>query len=506
VWRRYPKRDSKGRIEWIHWADLELASAWAEQALRELDSFVAKYSGPTASAAQLEGGARATITTDAFVSLRSLNNAFQALNVPPIVAPESDEFGAVDLIRSFVVLTSGTVQVRTQLMLSSGRRGPSSADAMTAMWRTLGVREFASNEGVVVDVRTRRTTFRGTFDAAIAFKRNASIAERAFLALWARRPWALVRAEDETELVWSAPLVWERDRIVRKVELARPAMQSIARDPWSALVSARERVKANNDALADEWAGQMPELSSENSARQVESIRASMDALAQVRSEAALERSRAAAREGLATGAGSVAGVLAVISAAAPPAALVLAPAAAVLGAFAALAGLMLQVIPREWLATAEAVPPRLPLPYMITGDEGADDSPSHSVVPAPGSIRRAPPAAPVPTPLDPPPLPAVLTMQATAATLDAVATRAPPRMHSSAITALLDPGRGAQQPGRSLEPNPVQATPATTDGTPRRSTAATTDQPRATSSSSALVVASLGAAAATLWMLSRSR
>jgi 16S rRNA (cytosine1402-N4)-methyltransferase len=39
-----------------------------------------------------------------------------------------------------------------------------------------------------------------------------------------------------------------------------------------------------------------------------------MDALAQVRSEAALERSRAAAREGLATGAGSVAGVLAVIS------------------------------------------------------------------------------------------------------------------------------------------------------------------------------------------------
>ncbi len=505
MWRRYPKRDAKGRIEWIHWADLELAAAWAEQALRDLDAFVVKYSGPTASAAVIEGAARAPITAEAFGVLRSLNNAFQALNVPPIVAPTSDEFGTVDLIRSFVVLTSGRVQVRTQLMLSASRRGPTPAEEMAAFWRTLGARELAGDEGVVVDVRARRTAFRGPFEEALAFKRDAANADRVFLALWARRPWTLVRAEDETELVWSAPLVWERDRVLRKLELARPVMRAIADDPWAALVSARATIKDNNDALADEWAELVPGLSSENTSRQVESIKASMEALAQARSEAALNRARAAAREGLATGAGSVVGVLAAISAAAPPAALVLAPAAAVLGAVAAIAGLMLQIIPREWMAIAEAVPPRLPLPFMTTGDEGAEELPSHSVASPPSSIGRDEPPASVPAPLDAPRLSAVLTMEAAATNRDATTTRAPSRMHSSLISALLEPLARAPLPTRSTDPNGVQTTRGTPVGSLRQSSDATTES-RANSSSAALVVVALGATAATLWMLSRSR
>lgn len=506
VWRRYPKRDGKGRIEWIHWADLDLAAAWAEQALVELDAFVAKHTGSKANATQLEGGGRASITTDAYGVLRSLNTAFQALNVPPIVAPESEEFGAVDLIRSFVVLSGGRVEVRTQLVLSSGSRGPTSTEQMAALWRSLGVRELVSDEGVVVDVRTRRTAFRGAFNAALAFKRGASDGDRAFLALWARRPWTLVRAEGETELVWSAPLGWERDRIVRKLELTRQTMQSIARDPWEALVAARARVKANNDELAIEWAGQMPELSSTNEFARVRQTQQIMAAIAQARSDAALNQARAQAREGLATGAGSVAGVLGVLSAAAPPAALVLAPAAAILGGLAALAGFLLQVIPREWLATAEVVPPRLPLPNMITGDEGSDDEPSHSVPAPKHSTPYSRPSGSTPVPLDAPRADAVLTMTASATTRDPSPTPLTVRRpQSSAIEALFR--RQSDTPSRASSPDLLvdRSSPSAPVRTPLESTRATaTGQSNA--SRAALAAASLGTTAALLWLLSRPR
>jgi hypothetical protein len=507
LWRRYPKRDSKGNIEWIHWADLDLAAAWAEQALRDLDAFVVKYSGPTASAAQLEGGARAPITAEAFGVLRSLNNAFQALNVPPIVTPESDELGTVDLIRSYVVLTGGRVEVRTQLLLSSRRRGPSPVDEMAALWRTLGARELANDDGLVVDVRARRTAFRGPFEATLAFKQNAAVGDRAFLALWARRPWTLVRAEGESELLWSAPLVWDRDRVVHTLELARPLMAAIARDPWSALVSARERVKANNDALAVDWAGQLPTIANSNTAREVERLKASMEALAQARSEAALNHARAAAREGLATGAGTVAGVLGILSAAAPPAALVLAPAAAVLGALAALAGLLLQVIPRDWLATAEVLPPRLPLPYMITGDEGPSSSPTHSV-PRPTSAHSASrPAISGPAPLDAPPVDTVFTMMSSVATEAAsTSVRRPPRIQSTAVDALLTNSTGGQQPSSASDEEQRASTEPQPALHEQRQNDRAAIEPRARSSGAAIAVASLGASAALLWLLSKRR
>jgi hypothetical protein len=54
VFRRYPKRDAEGNIEWIHWADLELASAWAREGLRALDAFVANHTRPVDDARVLE--------------------------------------------------------------------------------------------------------------------------------------------------------------------------------------------------------------------------------------------------------------------------------------------------------------------------------------------------------------------------------------------------------------------------------------------------------------------
>ncbi len=502
MWRRYPRRDSKGRVEWIHWADLDLAAAWAEQALRDLDAFVAKHSGPTASAAELEGGARAPITTEAFGVLRSLNNAFQALNVPPIVAPTSDEFGTVDLIRSFVVITSGRIVVRTQLMLGASRRGPTPAEEMAAFWRTLGARELASDEGVVVDVRGRRTVFRGGFEAALAFKRNAANADRAFLVLWARRPWTLVRAEDETEFVWSAPLVWERDRVVRKLELARPVMHAVRDDPWSALVSARAAIRLSNDALADEWSGQIPELSSMKSTDQVRRLQGVMESLAQARSDAALNQARAQAREGLATGAGSVAGVLGALSAVAPPAALILAPAAAVLSAIAAIAGLLLQLIPREWMATAEVLPPRMPLPYMTTGDEVESDSPSHSVPAPPRFARSVLNSDSAPVPLEPQPVHAVMTLQAST-TPSRHSTMVPASMLSNPATKnLLLAGQPvhAAAPSNMHSPEPLHA------ATPQeRSTSRAQNTARRNSSiGTGLVITSLSAGALLFWITSR--
>ncbi|MFO0561157.1 MAG: hypothetical protein U0269_24280 [Polyangiales bacterium] len=316
-----------------------------------------------------------------------------------------------------------------------------------------------------------------------------------------------MRAEGETELVWSAPLVWERDSVVRKLELARPTMAAIGRDPWSALVSARERVKAHNDALAIEWAGQMPELSSANSSDQVQRVQASMRALAQARSEAALAQARAAAREGLATGAGSVAGVLGVISAAAPPAALVLAPAAAVLGAVAALAGLMLQVIPREWLATAEVVPPRLPLPYMTTGDEGPSDPPSHAVNRPSESRPVARPVAP--TPLDAPPVDVVQTMTASPTTARSSTTTLPLQRRSSAITALLPANASSPHAPSSVEIDRERVPPQPQEN-PRLEqlapTAPTSRRVQSNASRTAVVAVSAGAGLALLWVLSNQR
>lgn len=58
------------------------------------------------------------ITTNACGVLRWLNNAFHVLNAPPIVVLGCDEFGAVDLVSSFVVRSGGRVEVRTQVMCS----------------------------------------------------------------------------------------------------------------------------------------------------------------------------------------------------------------------------------------------------------------------------------------------------------------------------------------------------------------------------------------------------
>ncbi|MFO0562419.1 MAG: hypothetical protein U0269_30665 [Polyangiales bacterium] len=505
VWRRYPKRDSKGRVEWIHWADLDLAAAWAEQALKELDAFVVKYSGPAADASWLEGGSRAAIVTDAFAVLRSLSNAYQALNVPPIVTPTSDEFGVVNLIRSFVVIEQGQIRVRSQLMLSAARAGKPASDEMAALWIDVRPRELASDDSVVIDVRTKQTVFRGAFEAGLAFKRNAPNANRAFLALWARRPWTLIRAENETELVWSAPIVWERDRIVRKIELARPVIQGIARDPWSALVAARALVKQNNDALASEWSGQLPELSSTKSADQVRRTQEVMAALAQARSDAALNQARAQAREGLATGAGSVAGVLGVLSAVAPPAALVLAPTAAVLSAIAALAGLLLQVIPREWLAMAEVLPPRLPLPYMTTGDEGENNAPSHSVPAPPRFTRVARSSVSAPTPLDPPPMSAVLTLEATATPArQSTSVRRSTLLGPSAKNVLL--AEQSPEPARTAAPSITQLVEPPDEPAPREQTLARSDTAARgkNSMSTGLAIASVGAGALLLWVATR--
>jgi hypothetical protein len=435
LFRLYPKRNKQGTVEWLHWSDLPLAAAWAKHALDQLDAFVAKYSGATAHAAQLTGGARAPIIAEAFAVLQSLSSAFQALNVPPIIQFETEKFGTVKLIISFVVLTNGRIQVRTQIAISNQHQR-AMVQELQALWDSLGERPLAHDEGVVIDVRTRQKVFRGSLKDSIAYQRNAADTERPFFALWGRKPWDLFRDTSDTELVWSAPLVWERDVIRQKLQLTRPIITAIVRDPWSALVAARERVKAHNDAIAREWKAQLPELSSYSDADQVKIIQSSLNALAQARSEAEIERARAAAREGLATGASSVASVLGVISAAAPPAALVLAPAAAVFGALTALAGLFLQVIPREWLATAETSPPPIPLPYMITGDEGVNNRPTH-VVSAPPNFKRASLPGSAPTPLDPEPVFAVTTMTASATPVRTALTAA--RLSPSLTTSTIN-------------------------------------------------------------------
>lgn len=416
VFRRYPKRDPQGQIEWIHWADLELAVAWANAARRALDAFVATHSRPVVDARVLEGGARAPFFADARAALVPLNNAYQALNVPPLFSLPSDEFGCVNLLWSYVSIRDGRIEVRTSVFGGpTACVRPAPRDALVALKNAIVPEELAHDTSVVVDIRSRRVVFRGTFDAGLAFKRSAADSDRAYLALWARKPWVLDRGDD-VEFIVGEPAVWERDRYVRKLQMARPFIEQIARDPWEALVSARERVRAHNDTLAGEWMGQLPELSTTRSAMDVNTVRAIMDRIAQARSERSLEQARAQAREALATGAGTAAGVLGTLSAIAPPAAIVLAPAGAVLAAVAALAGLFLQVIPRQWLAMAEVLPPRLPTPNMISGDEGANEAPTIAVPAPPSFDRSRSKRGTAPSPLDPEPLQLVTTMSATVA------------------------------------------------------------------------------------------
>ncbi len=450
VFHRYAKRDAKGRVEWIQWADLELAAAWAREGLRVLDAFVAKHTRPVDDARVLEGGGRSAIVSEALAVLRTLNDAFQALNVPPIVVGESDELGKVDLLRSFVVLREGRVEVRTIVVLGAGRAN-AAQEAMAALWRRVGARALSNDESVVVDDRSRALLFRGTFDAGIAFKQRAADKDRAYLALWARRPWAIDRGDD-VELVSSEPGVWERERIVRKLQLARPFFEAIANDPWAAVGDARARVRAHNDTLADEWAGQVPELFSTATAIGVNRLRQVMNALAQARTERALNQARAQAREGLATGVGSAVGVLGAISAVAPPAALVLAPAAAALSAVAALAGLLLQVIPREWMATAETVPPRLPLASMISGDESQTERPVHQVAAPAGFVRGQSVAEAAPASLDTEQELANTTMHSTLATPTTAAPLPVRRsvVPSSVVDTLLAPVSLSTSDGRT--------------------------------------------------------
>jgi hypothetical protein len=474
VFRRYPKRDGKGLIEWIHWADLELASAWAAEGLRALDAFVAKHSGTVSDARTLEGGARTALNSDARDALVPLNNAFQALNVPPLLSLPSEEFGCVNLLWSFVAIRDGRIEVRTTVLGGPGSCvKPASRVELIALKKAIVPEEPAYDTSVVVDIRTRRVVFRGGFDAGLAFKTGAAHRDRAYLALWARKPWALDRGDD-VEFITSEPIVWERDRFVRKLQMARPILEQLERDPWDALVSERARVRVHNDTLAGEWMGQLPALATTRSQVDVHTIRAIMDRIAQARSERALEQARAQAREALATGAGTAAGVLGTLSAIAPPAAIVLAPAGAVLAAVAALAGLFLQVIPRGWLAMAEVVPPRLPVPNMISGDEGANESPTILVTAPPAFDRARWKHSAPPTLLDPDPVLAVTTMSGTVA-LPRVSTTLMPSQRTplapTAIATLLDRERSTLTltPTTSTSAQPVLSSPARSTASDQR-------------------------------------
>jgi hypothetical protein len=230
-----------------------------------------------------------------------------------------------------------------------------------------------------------------------------------------------------------------------------------------------------------------------------------MAALAQARSDAALNQARAQAREGLATGAGSVAGVLGVLSAVAPPAALVLAPTAAVLSAIAALAGLLLQVIPREWLAMAEVLPPRLPLPYMTTGDEGENNAPSHSVPAPPRFTRVARRSVSAPTPLDPQPVSAVFTLEATATPArQSTSVRRSTLLAPSATNVLL--AEQSAEPARTAAPSITQFVEPPDEPAPREQTLARSETAARgkSSMSTGLAIASVGAGALLLWVATR--
>jgi hypothetical protein len=414
--RLYPQRDASGRLQWAHWADLTLASAWAQRAVAQLDSLVSTFGAKDVDASLFESpkqpsSAQRSPFARAFAeALQSVVFAFHALNVPPMLWVSGARDTRVELIISRVVATPRrTLDVHSRVQSVAQDAGMlETNEALAAMWRSLSLPALHANESVVVDTEARREVSRGDFDHAASYVRAQPGIVRARLAWWGRRPWRLggYDPNDELEFIGQPSITMRRERWLAQLREVRQIAQVIASAPWPALKAQRSNVLMENDRLARQWGLSRGLVHPGTDPAVVREFLDVVQGLANTRSEELFEAARRGTVESFRGTGESVTRFSAAVSR----------TGAAALGIFNEFLAFLVQILPREWIALAENPPPPLPLPTMLSGDESVVAPPS-LVVPAPAGFDRAQVLVrEAPAPIDTAPVMLISTMTANAA------------------------------------------------------------------------------------------
>jgi hypothetical protein len=406
VFRQLPKTGAQNRVLWIHWADLELGSAWGAEAVRRFDELLVKYSAADAPADWYEPrrGALAPFVVDSTEALRAYVQALQALNVPPLLWVEDDDGARHDFVKSTVVAAGGALQVRTMIVGTFTNLWAGVLERQQESFERIGSPPLDHDQSVVWDVLTNTIVSRGSFEHARAYVREQSPALRTRLSWRGRRPWQPFGYSGDDE--WAGleypqhiAIAIQRERWLERLRRARDAAVVVQRDPWTAVQRRRVLVAETNARIAQSWGLERALLHPGTDPKIVRAFLDAVQKLTETRSLEAFQRAREQFIEDFRTGAGAASSLLSGLHRA----------TATVASVFAEFTGFIMRVLPREWFATPETFIP-LPLPLALSGDESATGAPSIAVAAPPGFVRTGRQFEGAPTPMDPEPLFAVVT------------------------------------------------------------------------------------------------
>jgi hypothetical protein len=396
VFRRLPRYDSAGRIEWIQWADLELAAAWGAESVRRFDELLVTYGGATARAEWFElrpGGGQ--FFADTVAALQAFVRGCQALNVPPLLWVDVDEGELRDLVKSTLVAQGGAIEVKTLVTGIAWDYWPGILDAQQASFERIGAPSLDHDQSVVWDVLTNTIVSRGSFEHARAYVRAAPSEVRWRLSWRGRRPWQIFGYSGDDE--WAGleypqhiASAIQRERWLERARAARQRAALMALSPWLQVDRLRENVSMYNERIARQWGLARALTFPGRDPKDVRAFLGLVQKLTAERSLAAFERARDRFIDDFRSGGSTAAGTVGALNQA----------AGAVAAFFVEFTGFIVRILPREWFATPETFVP-LPLPLAISGDESATGAPSIAVSAPTGFVRSGRSFDGAPTPLD---------------------------------------------------------------------------------------------------------
>ncbi|MDP3275740.1 MAG: hypothetical protein Q8Q09_11130 [Deltaproteobacteria bacterium] len=377
-------------VKWLQWVDERLAVAWAQRAAQQLAAIESRFGADDADATWFESvrSEPTAFTTAIQEALQSLIFAHSALDLPTLVDVRY-RGKSHPLVQSRVSYNpDALLRVNTVIGGLDAFRPVARAwldPALSqATARIVGSRELDADQSVVVDVLTRAVIERGTFEHAQQWIARQPANMRGRYAWRGRRPWSLLGydANDFQFEYESGPALWtQRSAWLDNVRSLKDFAATIAADPWEFVVRCRANIEAYNRKLARDWGGTAGLIHPGTDPRAVEAFFEVVQDLANQKSERELLRSRNEFVSGMR---GSSAMVNSIAGAASGGVGALFLSLATEFFAF------LTGVIPRDWLAVAETLPPPLPLPFLLDGEETLNRPPAITVPAPPGYQRPA--------------------------------------------------------------------------------------------------------------------
>ncbi|MDP3274736.1 MAG: hypothetical protein Q8Q09_06030 [Deltaproteobacteria bacterium] len=385
-WQR--RQQTAGRDNWFHWLDVELARAWANESIRLFDALLERFGASDALASWFEGrqGTETVFILAIKGALQALVHGFSAVNTPAVLSVEHRakrqeilasrvSYNPADLLRVHTAITG--LEIFNDVIRAF--LDPALQRATTAV---MGSGELDSDSGIVKDVVSRQTVFRGSFEASRQWISTQSDATRGRLAWRGRRPWSLLGYDTdgfEFEYETRTALWTQREQWLAHVRTLRETAARMAQDPWAFVVGHRSTISAHNERMARAWGGSTELFHPGTDPRAVAAFLDIVSQMANAKSATDLHASRERFVRDMRSGSSTLTTVASAITGGV---------SGLVLSAATEFYAFLTRSIPREWLSVAETLPPPLPLPFMIDGTEAATGAPTIAV-PAPAGFSR---------------------------------------------------------------------------------------------------------------------